>query len=102
LSICGRDDVTRLDVRTPVEYEAGHIEGFPNLPVDELREHLSELPKDRPVYVICQSGLRSYIATRILKENGFDAYNFTGGFRFYHAVTSDAAIARTASPCGKE
>ena len=57
-----------LDTRTPEEYERGHMAGFTNIPVDVLREHLKELPKEKPVYVMCQSGLRSYIATRILKE----------------------------------
>ena len=57
-----------LDTRTPEEYERGHVDGFVNIPVDVLREHLKELPKEKPIYVMCQSGLRSYIATRILKE----------------------------------
>ena len=58
-----------LDTRTPEEYERGHADGFVNIPVDVLREHLKELPKEKPVYVMCQSGLRSYIATRILEGN---------------------------------
>ncbi|MDO4285642.1 MAG: FAD-dependent oxidoreductase [Eubacteriales bacterium] len=93
---------TLLDVRTPGEYAAGHIEGFANIPVDELRDHLSELPKDRPVYVICQSGLRSYIASRILEGNGYEAFNFSGGFRFYNAVQSDQRLIESATPCGMD
>lgn len=58
--------VTLLDTRTAGEYARGHIDGFKNIPVDELRERLVEIEKDKSVYVICQSGLRSYIATRIL------------------------------------
>ena len=67
IDILPRDgSVTLLDVRTRIEYDCGHVDGFVNIPVDELREHLSELPKGKTVYVICQSGLRSYIACRIL------------------------------------
>lgn len=57
----------------------------------ELRERIDELDRSKPVYVICQGGLRSYIAGRILMGNGFDAYNFVGGYRFYDAVDSDQA-----------
>lgn len=94
--------VTLLDVRTPEEYGRGHVEGFCNIPVDELRDRLCELPPDRPVYVICQSGLRSYIATRILAGNGFDCYNFSGGFRFYDSVVNDRRLMETAFPCGMD
>lgn len=94
--------VTLLDVRTPSEYSRGHIEGFKNIPVDELREHLEEIEKNKPVYVICQSGLRSYIATRILEGSGYEAYNFSGGFRFYDAVNNDRCLIKTASACGMD
>lgn len=94
--------VTLLDVRTPGEYSRGHIEGFKNIPVDELREHLEEIEKNKPVYVICQSGLRSYIATCILEGSGYEAYNFSGGFRFYDAVNNDRCLIKTASACGMD
>ena len=94
--------VTLLDTRTPQEYSKGHVKGFVNIPVDELRERIGELDKTKPVYVICQSGLRSYIASRILTGNGFDAYNFAGGFRFYDAVRNDKELNRTATPCGMD
>lgn len=94
--------VTLLDTRTVGEYRRGHIEGFVNIPVDELRERLDELRKDKPVYVVCQSGLRSYIACRILDGNGFDCYNFSGGFRFYDAVTHDQCLIETSSACGMD
>ena len=68
--------VTLLDTRTVGEYTQGHIEGFKNIPVDELRERLDEVEKGKSVYVICQSGLRSYIASRILEGSGYTAYNF--------------------------
>lgn len=94
--------VTLLDTRTPTEYSMGHAKGFINIPVDELRERIDELDKSKPVYVICQSGLRSYIASRILMGNGFDAYNFAGGFRFYDAVRNDKALNKKSTPCGME
>ena len=94
--------VTLLDTRTVGEYGRGHIEGFRNIPVDELRERLAELDPARPVYVICQSGLRSYIAVRILEGNGFTAYNFSGGFRFYDAVRNDRALVEAAEACGMD
>lgn len=84
--------ITLLDTRTPMEYSIGHAKGFINIPVDELRERIDELDISKPVYIICQSGLRSYIASRILMGNGFDAYNFAGGFRFYNAVRNDKAL----------
>jgi len=91
-----------LDTRTPGEYRRGHIEGFVNIPVDALRERIGEIPRGKPVYVICQSGLRSYIASRILAGYGFDAYNFSGGFRFWDAVMNDRRQSGTAYPCGME
>lgn len=94
--------VTLLDVRTTGEYRCGHIDGFKNIPVDELRERLDELEKEKPVYVVCQSGLRSYIATRILAGHDYDAYNFSGGFRFYDAVMNDRCMTGAASMCGME
>ena len=94
--------VTLLDTRTVGEYSRGHIEGFRNIPVDELRERLGELDKSKPVYVICQSGLRSYIACRILAGNGYNCYNFSGGFRFYDAVTHDRCLIQSATACGMD
>ncbi len=78
--------VTLLDTRTPLEYENGHIDGFINVPLDSLRSRLGELDKSKPVYVTCQVGLRGYVATRILTQNGFNAYNLSGGYRLYHSI----------------
>lgn len=82
--------VTLLDVRTKNEHSAGRIEGFTNIPLDELRQHLAELDKERPIYVHCFSGLRSYLACRILIGHGFTAYNLSGGYRLYSTIMKDA------------
>ena len=95
-------DVELLDVRTVGEFSRGHIDGFKNIPVDELRERISEIEKGKPVYLICQSGLRSYIASRILEGNGYETYNFSGGFRFYDAVVNDRALIERAYACGMD
>ena len=94
--------ITLLDVRTEWEYRRGHIESFVNIPVDELREHLDKVERGKRVYVICQSGLRSYIASRILEGNGYEAYNFSGGFRFYDAVMNDRCLIERAAACGMD
>lgn len=83
--------VTLLDVRTASEYAAGHIPGAVNIPVDRLRGCLHELDCGKPVYVNCRSGQRSYIACRMLRQNGFDCYNLAGGYRLYAMVIDDAA-----------
>ena len=93
---------TLLDVRTVGEFAQGQIEGFRNIPVDELRERMGELEPGKPVYVMCQSGLRSYIASRILAGSGFEAYNFAGGFRYYDAVTHDRGLIERATACGMD
>ena len=100
--LLGDESVTLLDVRTAEEYSRGHIDGFINIPVDHLRERLGELALGKPVYVMCQSGLRSYIAARILAGHGYDCYNFTGGFRFYDAVMNDRCLVEKAAACGMD
>ncbi|WP_312634435.1 FAD-dependent oxidoreductase [Oscillibacter sp.] len=94
--------VTLLDTRTEEEYADGHAEGFMNLPVDELRQRMGELPTGKPLYVMCQTGLRSYLACRVLCQSGYDCYNFSGGYRLYGAVTGDHAAGSKAAPCGME
>lgn len=94
--------VTLLDTRTVGEYGRGHAEGFTNIPVDGLRERMGEIEKGKPVYVMCQSGVRSYIACRILEGCGYEAYNFSGGFRFYDCVTNDREMIESAFPCGMD
>ncbi len=84
--------VTLLDVRTKTEVAGGMIDGFINIPLDSLRENLSQIPKDKPVYVHCHSGLRSYIACRILSGNGYDCYNLAGGWRLYESVINERTV----------
>lgn len=81
-----------LDTRTPFEVMQGKIDGFVNIPLDELRERLDEIPKDKPVYVHCHSGLRSYLACRILTGNGYDCYNLAGGWRLYESVINERTV----------
>ncbi len=94
--------VTLLDTRTPAEYRRGHADGFVNLPLDDLRDRLGELDPAKPVYVMCQSGLRSYLACRLLTQHGFACRNFAGGYRFYEAVTTDRCQSDQAWPCGMD
>lgn len=70
---------TLLDVRTPQEYNGGHIEGALNIPVDDLDRHMSELPKDKPIVVHCQSGRRSARAVSMLQSAGFKEVYDLGG-----------------------
>ena len=81
--------VVLLDVRTPSENAAGKIDGFMHIPLDELRGRISEIPGNKPVYIHCHSGLRSYIACRILQQKGFDCFNLSGGYRLYGSVMAD-------------
>ena len=97
-----RNDCILLDTRTNTEYSRGHAEGFVHIPVDTLRDRLDELDKSKKVYVMCQSGLRSYIACRILSQNGYDCYNFSGGYRLYNSIKNDVVPADKAYPCGME
>lgn len=93
--------VTLLDTRTDAECSRGFAEGFVvHIPVDELRTRLNELDRSRPVYVMCQSGLRSYIACRVLMQEGFECYNFAGGYRFYESVKKDRFDAECSTDCG--
>ncbi|KHF41161.1 CoA-disulfide reductase [Halalkalibacter okhensis] len=96
---------TLVDVRTPIELEMGFIEGAINIPIDDIRERLTELPKNEKIYVNCQVGLRGYLASRILQENGFKVKNLDGGWKTYSSVhgnkkkecdvkTDDSGVAR--------
>ena len=80
-------DVILLDTRTPQEYKRGFVEGFINIPLDVLRGNLHLLDKTKKIYVMCHSGMRSYLSSRILLENGFEAYNFVGGYLLFANIS---------------
>lgn len=84
----GKSDALILDVRTPLEFDSGHIEGAVNIPLAVLRERLSELPHDREIVTYCAVGQRSYYASRILRLNGFNARGLSGGFQSYQVWKS--------------
>lgn len=94
--------VILLDTRTKGEYGRGHVDGFINIPLDDLRENLEKLDQSKPIYVMCQSGLRSYLACRILSGEGFDCYNFSGGYRFYENVKKETDLIEASHPCGMD
>lgn len=76
-----------VDVRLPVEYRVGHLADAVNIPLQVMREHLSELPKDKEIILYCQVGFRAYLAYRILVQNGFKKVrNLSGGWLTYKAV----------------
>ena len=78
-------------MQTRGEYDAAHLAGAINISVDELRGHMNELDKGKTIYVNCYSGLRSYIACRMLSANGFKCSNLAGGIRFYKVVAEGGA-----------
>ncbi|MGL5346949.1 MAG: FAD-dependent oxidoreductase [Peptostreptococcaceae bacterium] len=81
--------VTLLDVRTNEEVETGKIDGFIHIPVDDLRNRINEIDNTKPVYIHCHTGLRSYIACRILGSNGCKCYNLSGGYRLYSSIVNN-------------
>ena len=84
------DDVVKIDVRTPDEIKStGAMPGFINIPVDELRDRMQEIPKDKPIILTCAIGLRGYIAYRILAQNGYaNIRNLSGGYRTWYMATT--------------
>ena len=76
-----KENTILLDVRSKTEFNNGHIEGAENIPVDELRKNLNKLDKNKEILEYCQVGLRGYIASRILSQNGFKVKNMTGGYK---------------------
>ncbi len=91
-----RPDRFLLDVRTSAEVALGTVPGSVNVPLDDLRARINELPRDKEIIAYCQSGLRSYLACRILAQHGFRCRNMTGGYKTYRAMTG-API--PAAPC---
>jgi peroxiredoxin family protein/rhodanese-related sulfurtransferase/TusA-related sulfurtransferase len=79
-----------IDVRTEEEYDLGTIEGAVNIPLDELRNRLDEISKDKSIYVFCQVGLRAYVALRILEQKGFkNVANLSGGYKTYELAVQE-------------
>lgn len=92
-----RPDAFLLDTRETAEVEVGALPGAKNIPLGQLRARLDELPKDRTIHVSCQSGLRGYVAERILRQHGFDAVNLSGGYltwKMFHPAPPASAPAR--------
>lgn len=91
-----------IDVRTREENRLGSIPGAINIPVDNLRERIHEIPAGKPVYVFCAIGLRGYLASRILMQNGFkEVYNLSGGYKTYEAVTESKTGMVTSQPLNR-
>lgn len=84
-------DSILLDVRTAAEFDAGNITGAVNIPVDEIRQRLAELPPDKKIYIYCEAGLRGYLAHRILRQNGYEeVYNLSGGYISWKACNLES------------
>ena len=81
-----------IDVRSEDEYQSGHIDGAINIPLDELRNHLNEIDKNKMLCINCQSALRSYIACRILSQYGFKCKHLSGGYRIYSNYMNDLRL----------
>ena len=95
------DSNVLLDVRTKLEFDNGTISGAINIPVDELRDRLGEIPVGKPVNVLCQVGLRGYVAAKMLRNSGFsDVRNLSGGYRQYNEVMKglDGVMPQVESP----
>ena len=92
-SITGSDML--IDVRNPEEFAAGSIPGAVNIPVDDIRDNLKHLPKDKRFVIFCQVGLRGYLAQRILVQHGFkEVYNISGGYTVWKACDAETAVSR--------
>jgi rhodanese-related sulfurtransferase len=89
--VCTEGTCFILDVRTPEECALGMVQGAVNIPVNELRGRLDEIPTGKRILVYCHAGLRAYIACRMLEQHGFEAYNLSGGYKSYGIVTGKQA-----------
>ncbi len=92
----GPNDVL-IDVRSVKEFYQGHISGSINISVDDLRDRIYEIPKDKNIYIYCQVGLRGYLAQRILKQSGFEhVYNISGGYKLWSICSNECKIVKNA------
>lgn len=86
-------EVTLIDVRTADEYALGSIKGAINIPLDDIRERLADIPNNKPIWVFCGVGLRGYLASNILRGNGYnDVYNLIGGIKTFKTATTKIDI----------
>jgi NADPH-dependent 2,4-dienoyl-CoA reductase/sulfur reductase-like enzyme/rhodanese-related sulfurtransferase len=86
-----KDEGLLVDVRRHDEFKAGHIPGAINLPVDDLRKRLGELPRDKDIYIYCEAGLRGYLAQRIMRQHGIERVrNLSGGYILWNACQENA------------
>ena len=89
-----KPDDTLLDVRKDDEYRVGKIAHAINIPIDEIRSSLDEIPKEKNTYIYCEAGLRGYLKQRILKQNGFNnVLNLSGGYDLWKACVAETALA---------
>ncbi len=95
------NSVVVLDVRRPSEFACGHVDGALNIPVDELRDRINEIPEGKRVYVYCATGLRSHVACCLLTQCGFESCNVSGGWKFYQSLALDKRMQlEGTNPCG--
>ncbi|MCW3089423.1 MAG: cdr [Ferruginibacter sp.] len=83
-----------LDVRNKDEYSSGKIADAINIPLDELRSRLDEIPKNKTIYIYCAGGLRGYLAQRILVQNGFDVFNLSGGYNLWQICVTESGLSK--------
>jgi CoA-disulfide reductase len=107
VKICHSTDILQIqphqllvDVRTEDEFLCGSIPNAINLPLDELRSRLHELPKDKELILFCKVGLRGYLAYRILVQHGFNCKNLSGGYTTYAAQTATLPTTNTSKCSG--
>lgn len=92
-------DTVLIDVRSHAEYKRGKIDAAVNIPLDEIRNRLNEIPKDKHIYIYCEAGLRGYLAQRILKQNGFQRVsNLSGGYKLWHVCELEKSLSETLVP----
>ena len=89
LQVADLSKITLVDVRTPDEFALGSLKGAVNIPLDDMRERMQEIPQDKPIYLYCGVGLRGYLASNILLMNGYkEVKNLIGGLKLYKAATA--------------
>jgi rhodanese-related sulfurtransferase len=82
-----------IDVRRNDEFDLGKIGNAINIPVDELRERMHEIPKDKNIFIYCEAGLRGYLAQRVLMQNGYNkVQNLSGGYHLWEAATKESNL----------